>query len=86
MIEEKIKLKSSQELDFVKIVEDQKPVIIKDSDSDSKYVFFCKDCKIAVKTESKIFRWKKEYVCKICWSYKIVSWIEDSLKKHFRVK
>ena len=86
MIKEKEKIKLSKDIDFVKIAEDQKPELDNEIEEDSDFVFFCKDCKDIVDVDFKIFRWKKEYFCKICWSYKIVSWIRWSLKKHFRVK
>jgi len=89
MLEEKQKLKSTQELDFVEIVEDQKPQNDKESEANSNvsdYVFFCKDCKEVIEPIVDIFRWKKWHKCKICWSLRVVSWTERSLKKYFRVK
>ena len=85
MIEVKEKIKSSKELDFVEIVEDQRPEVL-DSESDLNYVFFCKDCKDFVDVDFKIFRWKKIYKCKECLSERIVSWSKNSLKKYFKIK
>lgn len=82
--EEKEKIKSSQDLDFVAIVEDQKPEEL-ESENDSDYSFYCKDCKAIVETDFSIFWWKKIYKCKTCWSERITLWFEKSLKKYYRI-
>ena len=86
MIEEKEKIKSSQDVDFLRIVEDQKPSNDENLEDSLSYVFFCKDCKDVAEVASSVFRWKNIFKCKNCSSEKIVSWSEESLKKYFRVK
>lgn len=78
---EKEKLKSNVDLDFIKIVEDQKPENFEDSD----FVFFCKDCKEIVEAESFISRWKKINKCKKCWWEKVVAWFENTIKKFYKI-
>ncbi|MCD5383117.1 hypothetical protein LR002_03265 [Candidatus Gracilibacteria bacterium] len=84
MINKKEKLKSSPDLDFVKIVEDQKPDE-SESVEDLDFVFFCKDCKEIIKTDFKIFGGRKIYKCLNCGGEKVVSGSEKSIKKYYRI-
>jgi hypothetical protein len=56
MIEEKEKIKSSQDVDFLRIVEDQKPSNDENLEDSLSYVFFCKDCKDVAEVASSVFR------------------------------
>ena len=83
MSEEKQKIKSSIDLDFIKIIEDHKP---EDSEEESSvYVFYCKDCKELVENDFYIRWWKKINKCKICWWERVVSWTESSIKKYYKL-
>jgi len=105
MTKEEEKIKLSRDIDFIKIIEDQKPdqerfeQILDDNieienktvnklDWNRNYVYFCKICK-EVRSDSELitkdFRWKTILTCKNCWSERIVEWIEESLKKYYRV-
>lgn len=75
---QKVKVKCSQDLDFVSIVQDSKPEA---EIWEWEIVFFCKDCKDVVEVKKE----KNKTVCAVCWSKKVSRWFEPSIKNYYKI-